>query len=96
MSFTLLRIVYARDAIAQHTIERDFCNMKNYLPNESGYERSEVLSQDDGLMVAFLTVWTTRDDAQRFDAGGLNRLITAVTELLIAGSPVIRLFEIIC
>src|SRR2546427_8916593 len=95
-SFVRLFIAHARDALAQYQIERDFCEAKDYLPAESGYERSEVLSQDDGLMVAFLTVWTSREAAMQFHLSGLNDLLTAVTKRHIAGTPVVKLFRIIC
>jgi hypothetical protein len=96
MSFIRLFIVNARDAQAQYMIERDFCEAKDYLADESRCELSQVLSQDDGLMVAFLTVWTTREDALQFHESGLNHLVTTVTERHITGRPAIWLLRIIC
>ena len=96
MSFIRLMIVNARDAQAQYFIERDFCEAKHYLSDESRCQLSQVLSQDDGLMVAFLTVWTTREDALQFHESGLNNLVTTVTERHITGRPVIWLLRIIC
>ena len=91
-----LYLIYARDAIAQQQIERDLCDLKGYLTAEAGCERAEVWSQDDGLMVAMVTVWSTRDDAMRFHASGLNSLLEAVAELRIAGLPDVKLFRVIC
>jgi hypothetical protein len=96
MSFIRLTIVHARDAQAQYMIERDFCEAKDYLADKLGCVLSQVLSQDDGLMVAFLTVWASREDALWFQHSGLNNLVTTVTERHIAGRPVIWLLRVIC
>jgi hypothetical protein len=95
MSFIRLMIVNARDAQAQYMIERDFCEAKDYLADEPHCQLSQVLSQDDGLMVAFLTVWASREDALQFNDSGLNNLVTTVTERHITGRPVIWLLRII-
>jgi heme-degrading monooxygenase HmoA len=91
-----LFLVYARDAIAQQQIERDLCDLKNHLPFEPGYLRCEVWSQDDGLMVAFVSIWASKDDVLRFNASGLHSLIETVVELRIAGLPNVKLFRIVC
>ena len=96
MSFMRLFIVNARDARAQYLIERDFCEAKDYLAHESRCQLSQVLSQDDGLMVAFLTVWASREDALQFHESGLNNLVTSVTERHITGRPAIWLLRVIC
>ena len=89
MSFIRLMIVNARDAQAQYMIERDFCEARDYLADKSGCQLSQVLSQDDGLIVAFLTVWASREDALQFQDSGLNNLVCTVTERHITGRPVI-------
>jgi hypothetical protein len=96
MSFIRLMIVNARDAQAQYMIERDFCEARDYLADKAGCQSSQVLSQDDGLMVAFLTVWASREDALQFHESGLNNLVTTVTDRHITGRPVIWLLRIIC
>jgi hypothetical protein len=96
MSFIRLFIVNARDAQAQYFIERDFCEAKHYLADESACQLSQVLSQDDGLMVGFLTTWATREDALRFDVSGLSSLVTAVTQRHSAGRPTVTVFRVIC
>jgi heme-degrading monooxygenase HmoA len=87
--------MHARDAIAQQQIERELCYLKDHVAREQGYQGADVLSQDDGLMVGLLTVWTSRDDARHFHDSGLNQLLMAVTELRITGTPVVKLFRII-
>jgi hypothetical protein len=96
MTFTRLMIVYARDAEAHHRIERDFCEAKEHLADEPACVRSEVLSQDDGLMVSLVTVWASREAAVWFDSGGLNNLLMTVTARHIRGTPVVKLFRVIC
>jgi hypothetical protein len=95
MTYLRLVLMHARDAIAQQQIERELCFLKDHLANEQGYQRAYVLSQDDGLMVGLITVWTNLEDAQRFHASGLNQLLMSVTELRIAGTPVVKLFRLI-
>ena len=90
-----LLLMNARDAIAQHQIERELCFLQDHLACEQGYQRGCVLSQDDGLLVGLLTVWTTREAALRFNDSALNELLMAVTEMRIAGTPVVKLFRII-
>jgi hypothetical protein len=96
MSYARLFLVYARDAIAQQQIEHDLCDLKGYLTAEVGCERAEVWSQDDGLAVAMVTVWSTRDDALRFDGSGLNSLLEAIAGVRIAGLPDVKLFRVVC
>ncbi len=96
MTFTRVMIVYARDAVAHQQIERDLCDAIAHIGSESGYIRSEVLSEDDGLMVGLLTTWDSRETAQLFHTSGLSRLIMAVTEPHTLGAPVVQLFRVIC
>jgi hypothetical protein len=95
MTYMRLLLMDARDAIAQQQIERELCFLKDHVAREQGCQRAYLLSQDHGLIVGFLSVWTTREDAQRFHDSGLNQLLMAVTELRIAGSPIVQLFRII-
>ena len=95
MTYMRLFIVCARDTIAQHQIERELCYIKDHLAAEQGYQRADVLSQDDGLMVGLLTVWSSREDALGFHHSDLNRLLMAVTTLRIAGTPVVKLFRLV-
>jgi hypothetical protein len=85
----------ARDAATQQQIERELSFIKHHLANEQGYQRADVLSEDNGLQVGFVSVWTSRDAAQRFHDSGLNQLLMAVTKLRITGSPVVKLFRLI-
>jgi hypothetical protein len=84
----------ARDAIAQQQIERELCYLKDHVAREQGYQRGDVLSQDDGLMVGFLSIWTSREDARHFHDSGVNQLLMAVTKLRITGTPVVKLFRL--
>ena len=95
MTYMGLFIVYARDAIAQQQIERELCFLKDHVAREQGYERADVLSQDDGLMVGFVSVWASREDAMLFDDSGINRLLMTVTKLRMTGTPVVKLFRVI-
>jgi hypothetical protein len=95
VTYLRLFIVSARDAIAQYEIEQDLCELKQHVAVEAGCEAALVLSQDDGLAVAFISLWDTREDARRFDASGLNRLYTTVIELHIAGDAVVKLFRVL-
>ena len=95
MNFIRLFIAHARDAIAQQQIERELCFIRDYLPSEAGYECAQVISEDAGLMVGLLTVWSSREAVTLFQDSGLNQLLTAVTKLRITGTPVVKLFRII-
>src|SRR5262245_12171554 len=95
-SFVRLFIVQARDAETHYLLERDLCEAKDYLLAESGYLHSEVLSEDTGLAVALLTTWASREAAVGFHQSSINDLLMAVTNRHIAGSPVVKLFRVIC
>jgi hypothetical protein len=85
----------ARDAVAQQQIERELCFIKHHLANEQGYQCADVLSEDNGLQVGLLTVWTSREDVRHFHDSGLNQLLMAVTQLRITGTPVVKLFRLV-
>jgi hypothetical protein len=95
MTYLRLFIVSARDAIAQHEIEQDLCELKAHLAREAGYRQAAVITQDDGLAVGFISLWATREDARRFDASGLNSLYTTVIKLRIAGDAAVKLFRVV-
>ena len=95
MTYMRLLLMNVRDAVAQQQIERELSFIKHHLANEQGYQRADVLSEDNGLQVGLLTVWTSREDASHFHDSGLNQLLMAVTELRITGTPVTRLFRVV-
>ena len=95
MSILRLFVVCARDARAQQRIERDLCELTASIPAEAGYEACHLLSQTDGLMVGFVSVWASMEHAQRFQDGALNSLITAFVEMEIVGNAVVKLFRIL-
>jgi hypothetical protein len=95
MTYMRLVLMDARDAIDQQQIERELCFIKDHVACERGYQHAYVLSEDCGLQVGLLTVWNSRDAAQRFNDSGLNQLLMSVTELRITGTPVVKLFRII-
>jgi hypothetical protein len=65
------------------------------MPAEAGYEGCRVLSQDDGLMVGFISQWASLEHAQRFEEGALNSLLTAFVDMEIVGTPVVKLFRVL-
>jgi hypothetical protein len=95
VTYLRLFIVSARDAVAQHEIEQDLCELREHVVAEAGCQSALVLSQNDGLTVGFMSVWTTQEDAVRFDASGLNSLYTTVIELRMAGDVVVKLFRVL-
>ena len=95
MTYMRLVLMHARDAIAHQQIERELCFINHHVTSQEGYERSAVLSQDNGLLIGLLTIWTAREHAEGFAESGLNNLLPAVTKLRITGTPVTRLFRII-
>jgi hypothetical protein len=95
MSVLRLFVVCARDARAQQRIERDLCELTASMPAEAGYEACHVLSQTDGLMAGFISVWASREHAEQFQQGALNSLLTAFVELEIVGNAVVKLFRIL-
>ena len=96
MSFVRLFIAQARDAETHYLLERDLCEAKDYLLAESGYVSSEVWSEDNGLAAALLTTWSSREAALGFHQSSVNNLLTAVTKRHSAGSPVVKVFRVIC
>jgi hypothetical protein len=95
MSILRLFVVCARDAKSQQRIERDLCELTANMPAEAGYEACHVLSQEDGLMVGFVSQWASREHAERFQEGALNSLLTAFVEMEIVGTPVVKLFRML-
>ena len=93
--FLRLFIVSARDAVAQYEIEQDLCELKAHLAGEAGYRNAAVVTQDDGLAVGFISLWATREDAQRFHASGLNSLYTTVIALRITDDLDVKLFRVV-
>lgn len=90
MTYLRLYLLQARDAQAQYLIERDFCEATYYLPCAS-----QVLSDDNGLAVAMLTSWTSREAAHSFQDSGLNNLLAVATGRYTAGTAIVQLFRVI-
>ena len=95
MTYLRLFFVTARDVIAQYEIEQDLCELKAHAAGEAGYRSAAVISQDDGLAVGFISLWATREDAQRFHASGVNTLYTTVIGFRIAGDLDVTLFRVV-
>jgi hypothetical protein len=95
MSILRLFVVAAPDARAQQRIESDLCELTASMPAEAGYEACHLISEDTGLMVGFVSIWASREHAERFQHGALNSLLTAFVELEIVGSPVVKLFRVL-
>jgi len=86
--------VQAINEIASLHIKRDFCQAARAVAIQRGYERSDVLIEDDGLMLMFMTVWKSREDAMRFGLSGLHHLVLVTIDAHVVGSPVVKLFRL--
>ena len=66
LMYAHLVVVHAINELASLHIKRGFSQAARAIAVQRGHERSDVLIEDDGLMLMFMTVWKSREDALRF------------------------------
>jgi hypothetical protein len=90
-----LLVAQAINEIASLHIKRDFCQAARAVAVQRGHQRSDVLIEEDGLMLMFLTIWKSREDALRFGSSGLHNLVLVTIDAHVVGSPVVKLFRLL-
>jgi heme-degrading monooxygenase HmoA len=92
--YARMMIVEAIDDEGLLQVGRDLSDTTHDLSAEPGYERSEILTEDDGRMLVSLTIWQSREDALRFHSSRLNRRLVAKVDSHVIGGPVVKLFKV--
>ena len=64
------------------------------LEKESGFASARLMVEEDGRMAVSLTLWQTREDCVRYHCSRVYRKFVALTQHLLIGEFVVKIFKV--